>query len=236
MSNVAGRWIQGSLDDKLSAYVKEATEICWLMCIQDPPIFMVTRITEGHTFDKQLFSEFTARGEEYHYMVWPALLLEKDGQLLSKGVAQPKTKNDTADASNGKFDISGRSKLSHASDECSEANNSKNTSQRSGQVVANGSTHSRITNNPILNNSLTMNSSLKKSLSEKDKKASFVSFDLSQHSKSDRVSAGNTSTRSEQKMKDNMNTSFAESQRSSVDAGSSADDMTHSQEAAVTRL
>lgn len=236
MSSIVGRWIQGSLDDKLSAYVKEAAEICWLMCIQDPPIFMVTRITEGHTFDKQLFSEFTARGEEYHYMVWPALLLEKDGQLLSKGVAQPKTKNDSADASNGKFDISSRSKLSHASDEYSKANNSKNTSQRSDQVVANGSTHSRITNNSILNNSLAMNSSVKKVLSETGKKASFVSFDLSQHSKSDSVSVGNTSTRSEQKIKVTMNTSFADSQRSSIDVGSSSGDITHSQEAVVTKL
>jgi hypothetical protein len=39
-------------------------------------------------FDKNLFKEYTFLGNYFDYIVWPALLLHKDGPLLSKGIAQ----------------------------------------------------------------------------------------------------------------------------------------------------
>ncbi|XP_060583074.1 uncharacterized protein LOC132739389 isoform X2 [Ruditapes philippinarum] len=39
-------------------------------------------------FDKNLFKEYTFRGNYFDFIVWPALLLHKDGPLLSKGIAQ----------------------------------------------------------------------------------------------------------------------------------------------------
>lgn len=40
------------------------------------------------TFDKDKFKDYTRRGCFLEYVVWPAILLYKDGPLLSKGVAQ----------------------------------------------------------------------------------------------------------------------------------------------------
>lgn len=74
--------------DNIINYCKLATELCWLMSIQDPPVYMCCNVKNGQPFDKQLFGEFTSRGEVFAFMVWPALLLEKDGQLLCRGVAQ----------------------------------------------------------------------------------------------------------------------------------------------------
>lgn len=40
------------------------------------------------SFDKDLYKEYTCRGEYIDFIVWPTLFLHKGGPLLSKGVAQ----------------------------------------------------------------------------------------------------------------------------------------------------
>ncbi|XP_052279462.1 uncharacterized protein LOC127877545 isoform X1 [Dreissena polymorpha] len=71
-------------------YSTLATELCWLMCIQDPPVVMVTDCHHGELFDKNLFRMYKRNGVSYSYLVWPALLLHTGGGILMKGVAQPK--------------------------------------------------------------------------------------------------------------------------------------------------
>ena len=39
-------------------------------------------------FNKQMFKDYTQRGNYLSYIVWPALFLCKGGSILSKGVAQ----------------------------------------------------------------------------------------------------------------------------------------------------
>ncbi|XP_053399109.1 uncharacterized protein LOC123558279 [Mercenaria mercenaria] len=43
---------------------------------------------EGERFDKDLYKEYTVRGQYLDYIVWPALFLYQDGPILSKGIAQ----------------------------------------------------------------------------------------------------------------------------------------------------
>lgn len=92
MTDVKKKFVKESLEKAKSmcAYTKSVAELCWLMSIQDPPVYMICSIEQDGPFDKDLFTEFTERGDVYDYLVWPALLNEKGGQLLHKGVAQAK--------------------------------------------------------------------------------------------------------------------------------------------------
>ncbi|XP_053399697.1 uncharacterized protein LOC128557086 [Mercenaria mercenaria] len=78
---------------KLQKYLDTATELCWLMCIQDPPVHLYTDCKQGHKFDENNFSAFTVRGTTVDYLVWPALHLCQNGPILKKGVAQAKATN-----------------------------------------------------------------------------------------------------------------------------------------------
>lgn len=71
-------------------YTKKCVQICWSMCIQDPPLVFVDKLDRGAAFDHERFRKFTNSGEDkFDYLVWPALLLHHGGQLLVKGIAQP---------------------------------------------------------------------------------------------------------------------------------------------------
>uniref|UniRef100_A0A194AN19 Mitochondria-eating protein C-terminal domain-containing protein n=1 Tax=Pinctada fucata TaxID=50426 RepID=A0A194AN19_PINFU len=71
-------------------YTRKCLELCWYMSIQDPPIFMDFSAKSGANYDATNWREYTKKGTEVDFMVWPALFLHKDGPLLSKGVLQPK--------------------------------------------------------------------------------------------------------------------------------------------------
>ncbi|XP_053400847.1 uncharacterized protein LOC128557480 [Mercenaria mercenaria] len=70
-------------------FVEKAFEIIWLMKIQNPPIAFKWQ-TRDETFDRERFTFYTKRGDKVGQMVWPAVLLHKDGPLMSKGIVQAK--------------------------------------------------------------------------------------------------------------------------------------------------
>lgn len=84
--------IKGKLNthSKMSAgvdrYISSCVEITWLMVVQDPPL--VLSATSSSKFDSKIFREYTKRGPNIDYVVWPALFLHEGGPLLVKGVAQ----------------------------------------------------------------------------------------------------------------------------------------------------
>ncbi|XP_060078528.1 uncharacterized protein LOC132558026 [Ylistrum balloti] len=67
-------------------YLHSCVELCWLMRLQDPPVFMMATIVAESTKDH--FRAYTRSGKHFDFIVWPALFLYKDGPLLYKGVAQ----------------------------------------------------------------------------------------------------------------------------------------------------
>lgn len=91
MSNVKSRRI---------AYIKKCSELCWSMVIKDPPMVLVLD-KEGTPFDKNIFSPYTSDGNTIDFVIWPALLLHKDGPVMAKGIAQGKqnTKTEFSDHS-----------------------------------------------------------------------------------------------------------------------------------------
>ena len=72
----------------IPAYVEECCQLCWLMCIQDPPVVLGPSVTQGHMFDTSLYRAYTQTGPYIDYEVWPPLYLCEGGSILSKGVVQ----------------------------------------------------------------------------------------------------------------------------------------------------
>lgn len=65
--------------------------MCWLLAVQDPPVFMdVKENATGAKFDSDKYRCYTKRGNVVDYIVWPVLYLQKGGPLLSKGITQQK--------------------------------------------------------------------------------------------------------------------------------------------------
>ncbi|XP_060552378.1 uncharacterized protein LOC132713721 [Ruditapes philippinarum] len=69
-------------------FFKGCVELCWLMNVQDPPLVFGDTPMKNDQFDVNYFKFYTSTGSNFEYTVWPALLLKKDGAILSKGVAQ----------------------------------------------------------------------------------------------------------------------------------------------------
>jgi len=60
------------------------------MVIKEPPMVLVHDQMEGQPIDRNLFSVYTKRGSVVDFVIWPALILHKNGPILSKGVVQGK--------------------------------------------------------------------------------------------------------------------------------------------------
>lgn len=69
------------------------------MVIKEPPMVLVHDQMEGQPIDHNLFSVYTKRGSVVEFVIWPALILNKNGPILSKGVVQGKEnkKEETAE-------------------------------------------------------------------------------------------------------------------------------------------
>ncbi|KAJ8298054.1 hypothetical protein KUTeg_024585 [Tegillarca granosa] len=80
-------------EDQMQAcepYIGQCVQLCWLMCVQDPPVYISWNLESGAKFSSDLYRHYTKTGYTVDYLVWPALRLHRDGPLLCKGVAQGK--------------------------------------------------------------------------------------------------------------------------------------------------
>ncbi|XP_052279953.1 tax1-binding protein 1 homolog isoform X12 [Dreissena polymorpha] len=78
------------------AFWVKCLEICWLMVIQDPPVYMDIEIDkQGQMFDHAAYRPYTQTGYEFDYVVWPALYTHQGGDILHKGVAQGRESSDS---------------------------------------------------------------------------------------------------------------------------------------------
>ncbi|XP_060604676.1 uncharacterized protein LOC132757415 isoform X2 [Ruditapes philippinarum] len=68
-------------------YGNKAVELTWWMCVQDPPVYMVT---SRDKFNPDFYRAYTKSGTIPDFYVWPPLKLHKSGGILAKGVVQYK--------------------------------------------------------------------------------------------------------------------------------------------------
>ena len=98
-------------------YIERCVHLCWMMGIQDPPMYLDFGPQKGSTadknvykmmsiedppmhldfgpekdsvIDKNVFKMFTKTGDALDFVVWPAVFLHYNGPLVQKGVLQPK--------------------------------------------------------------------------------------------------------------------------------------------------
>lgn len=70
-------------------YLQKCAEICWMMALHDPPLYMKMDSKPGEKFDLNIFTVYSTTGDKLDYIVWPPLYNGRDGGLLSKGSAEP---------------------------------------------------------------------------------------------------------------------------------------------------
>lgn len=58
------------------------------MCVSDPPLVLEYENLEGKPIDRSIFNLYDRTGSVAEYVVWPALLLHKNGPILAKGTIQ----------------------------------------------------------------------------------------------------------------------------------------------------
>lgn len=75
-------------DEAVQAYVNRCTELCWLMSVQDPPMALYSGVAPDYKYDKTKYREYMKSGDYVDYIVWPCVLIQDGGNLMSKGVAQ----------------------------------------------------------------------------------------------------------------------------------------------------
>eukprot|EP00105_Crassostrea_gigas_P020165 XP_011438886.1 PREDICTED: uncharacterized protein LOC105336327 [Crassostrea gigas] len=74
--------------DSCKEYIEKCVELCWMMRIQDPPIYMEADYQPNSPFDSNKMRSYTKAGKLVHFVVWPTFFFHKDGPLLAKGVVQ----------------------------------------------------------------------------------------------------------------------------------------------------
>ncbi|XP_053389437.1 uncharacterized protein LOC123556362 [Mercenaria mercenaria] len=75
--------------DACAPYIQKCAEVCWLMAVHDPPLYMKMDVKPGEKFDPNVYTVYSLSGNAIDFLVWPPLLNGKDGGLLAKGVAEP---------------------------------------------------------------------------------------------------------------------------------------------------
>ena len=124
-------------------YIEKCVELCWMMRVQDPPIYMEANYATNSPFDSSRMRSFTKAGQFIHFVVWPTFFLHKDGPLLAKGVVQ-----------GSKTKIPEEKPGSSSSDE--ESHSSSDESDDEKYKDARSRTESELSNNNILKNNITI--------------------------------------------------------------------------------
>ncbi|KAL4228437.1 hypothetical protein ACF0H5_011484 [Mactra antiquata] len=91
-------YIEASWKDEciptMKPFILQCLFISWMMVVQSPPMSLHL-IDDGAKFDTHFFRPYTASGPIVDYIVWPAMLLHKDGSVITKGVAQGRRHQET---------------------------------------------------------------------------------------------------------------------------------------------
>ncbi|XP_053392004.1 uncharacterized protein LOC128554717 [Mercenaria mercenaria] len=80
-------------DVRLKLFLNKGIELCWLMVIQDPSVYLDVTICNryGEKYESTTLKPYTQSGQYIDYIVWPPLYLNEGGNILCKGIAQCKS-------------------------------------------------------------------------------------------------------------------------------------------------
>lgn len=75
-------------EEAINDYIDRCIGICWLMAVQDPPMALSADAGEDRKFQKSKFRDYMKTGEFVDYFVWPSVLIQDGGNVMSKGIVQ----------------------------------------------------------------------------------------------------------------------------------------------------
>ncbi|CAG2217087.1 CCT8 [Mytilus edulis] len=91
-------YISSNPDSLASAkhFIMKCSELCWHVLSSNPPMVIDYENFEEQPMDPNKFNKYNRSGTTVEYVVWPALILHKDGPVLAKGTVQTNYEDKTA--------------------------------------------------------------------------------------------------------------------------------------------
>ncbi|XP_052077696.1 uncharacterized protein LOC127715633 isoform X2 [Mytilus californianus] len=86
-------------------FIMKCSELCWHVLSSNPPMVIEYDNFENQPMDSNKFNKYNRSGITVEYVVWPALLLHKDGPVLAKGTVQTNYEDKTAARKKSSEDI-----------------------------------------------------------------------------------------------------------------------------------
>ncbi|XP_078320637.1 uncharacterized protein LOC111111582 isoform X2 [Crassostrea virginica] len=74
-------------------YVERAVKICRLMSIQTKPMLLDFGPEQNADLNPSIFTTYKATGSKVNFVVWPAMFMQENRELLSKGIVEPIERN-----------------------------------------------------------------------------------------------------------------------------------------------
>lgn len=76
-------------------YVERSVKICRSMSIQSKPMLLDFGPEQNANLNSTIFRTYKATGSKVNFVVWPAMILQENRELLSKGIVEPIERNIT---------------------------------------------------------------------------------------------------------------------------------------------
>ncbi|CAC5390528.1 unnamed protein product [Mytilus coruscus] len=86
-------------------FIMKCSELCWHVLSSNPPMEIEYDNFGDQPVDSNKFNKYNRSGVTVEYVVWPALLLHKDGPVLAKGTVQTNYEDKTAARKKSSVDI-----------------------------------------------------------------------------------------------------------------------------------
>lgn len=77
-----------AIQRNIEAYLAGCVNVCWSMCIQDPPMTILIP-EKGNSINTDMFNLYKTEGGVVDLCVWPALLRCEKGEVVCKGCVLP---------------------------------------------------------------------------------------------------------------------------------------------------
>nr|XP_022304351.1 uncharacterized protein LOC111111582 isoform X5 [Crassostrea virginica] len=81
------------IDHLWKKYVERSVKICRLMSIQSKPMLLDFGPEQNADLNPSIFTTYKATGSKVNFVVWPAMFMQENRELLSKGIVEPIERN-----------------------------------------------------------------------------------------------------------------------------------------------
>jgi len=88
LQNAMKKWPEYFKEPSVKHLTERLLEVCWRLNLQYPSVYMDTSTKNGHKFDTEKYRKHKHSGDKVDYVLFPAVLECRGGELLVSGVAE----------------------------------------------------------------------------------------------------------------------------------------------------